>query len=224
MKKQRLFLAILFLGLMLCFYPQPAKAESTTFYPTRDAYTDSTTAGSNHGLLPWLIVESSGIDNCYIYLYFDLGSLSGNTITNATLIMAVSISGGSPFLTIFPVDTQWNETGITWNNQPAWYVFPSATTASYEAFSVISIVTAWASYSIANYGFVITMTSPASIVEYQSREGATSPELYVEYVVPSPGIPFMEILGIIGILAAVIFLYHVRQRNRELEPIGSLFS
>ena len=223
MKKQRLFLAILFLGLMLCFYPQPAKAESNTFYPLDDAYVDSANPDTNYGISSILHVEFSGIDNCNIYLYFDLSSLSGNTITNATLIMAVSSSSGMILLTINPVTTSWLEIMITWNIQPTMWLSPSITTASYGAFSVITIVTAWADNSISNYGFVITMASPASSVTYHSKESLSSPELYVEYVVPSK-IPLMEILGIIGILAAVIFLYHMRQRNRELEPIGSLFS
>ena len=223
MKKHRLFLAILILGLMLCFYPQTAKASMTTLYPTKDSYVDSSNSGINYGLDLSLIVESSSTKDCNIFIYFNLSSVSGKTITGATLQMTMSDASGIPVIQICAAVQTWSETGITWNNQPSWYVTPSVTTASFGSINVLSIVTAWES-GLSNDGFAISMVASDSNVTYYSREGAISPMLYIEYESDSGGIPSMGILGIIGILAAVIFLYHMLQRNREPEPSGSLFS
>ena len=93
--------------------------------PTADSYVSSGKATSNYGTSTTLYLQSSSTStygNERAWLKFDISNLpAGATITSATLqlydwgaagaALPTEVRGGS--------DDTWTETGINWNNQPA---------------------------------------------------------------------------------------------------------
>lgn len=210
MKKKLSLVTLLIIGLMLCFYPQTTNAQGTIFYPTRDSYTNSDNPSTNYGALTVLQVMT-GTSNSYIFLYFDLSSLSGKIITNATLKFTVSAVSGIITLTAYAVDATWIENGITWTNQPGNYLTPACSVSSTEIkINVSSIVAVWAFGSISNYGFVIKGTSGPGYLYYQSRENVNAPKLYVECQETGQGIVGFEFIFAFLSLIALIMIYRTK--------------
>ena len=57
------------------------------------------------------------------YIRFDLGSLGVSNVTSATFkLYATNLpNGGTPGVKVMSVNSDtWTETGITWNNKPAY--------------------------------------------------------------------------------------------------------
>lgn len=124
--------------------------EPPTRYPTDDSYTDQRIKYRNYGTAStlWAYNKPYPIDR-YMWLKFDLGGIpSGAT---ATLYLHPHSSYGSPrtcdrtFGAHFSSDDTWDETTITWNNQPGFNAAPESTVTNPVrctpiAFDVTSIV------------------------------------------------------------------------------------
>ncbi len=104
-----------------------AEALSTAVVAQADAYVrDGSSASANFGAATTVLVKNSGTTNSgfnrWIYLRFDLASISG-TVTTAKLRLFGRVdntASESHATALFSVSsTTWSETGITWNNKPA---------------------------------------------------------------------------------------------------------
>ena len=95
------------------------------FAASADTYVQNGTyAGTNYGTAKQLLVKQAVAPyNRVAYLKFDLTSLTGTSIQNATLRLFGGLQGGSnPSFTVRILavsNTTWNETTLTQNNAPA---------------------------------------------------------------------------------------------------------
>ncbi|MBJ6724226.1 CBM96 family carbohydrate-binding protein [Geomesophilobacter sediminis] len=93
--------------------------------PAADAQVASGAANSNYGASNNLYVQSattaqSSFGNERSWLKFDLSGLAGATVTGATLqLWNWKSSGADLTLELRGADSNWTESGLTWNNQPA---------------------------------------------------------------------------------------------------------
>ncbi len=174
---------------------QASEAKQAVLLPQADAYVDSANPSSNYGTLGNLQVMTYRSTTWDSYLRFDLSSLPpGAVITDATFSIifynGFAYGGdGNHYLFFVPDDT-WTETGITWNNRPAYtapylgYWWPwNDNTPRYWTFGVEVGPTVqtkfagdqWASFCIHNGGGYSGF--------YYSREAgaADSPKLAVNH-------------------------------------------
>ena len=80
-----------------------------------------------------------------LLLRFDLSSISSTSITRATLKLYVTslIEGTAPIALFGVPSNSWTETGVTWNNQPAFgsqLLSTSLPTIGWASFNVTSFV------------------------------------------------------------------------------------
>jgi sugar lactone lactonase YvrE len=103
-------------------------------YPIDDSYTDQRIPYRNYGTATtlWAYHKPAPMDR-YMWLKFDLTCLSGYDITSATLHLHPRSSRASPhscdpvFGVHYSADDSWDETTITWNNQPGFNAIPEDT-------------------------------------------------------------------------------------------------
>ena len=149
-----------------------AAAGPLTFVPTADAYVASGSAkNANFGTASTLQVGSG----LHSYLMFDVEGLTGSFTTATLRLWTVTAGSGA---TAHDVSSVWTETGITWNNAPA-YGGSSATISNFAAGT-------WISYNVTSFvsgngvvAFEYTSASSAPI-SFASREDAThAPQLVI---------------------------------------------
>lgn len=110
----------------------PAFAGVVTLYPTADAYVDAHHPDANYGsdsklrtADEWVYDGEWNVVRSFLdkrsFLTFDVtGAIpSGSTLESATLWLSPWGTGGTPTVGIYKVTEPWTETGVTWNNQPA---------------------------------------------------------------------------------------------------------
>ena len=157
---------------------------SLTFTPTDDAHVHSTRPDNNYGSLDHIRLRNGNPDYDYdTYLKFNVSGLGGS-VQSAILRLYVtdpSRSGGE----IYSVDNNyqgsgvpWTESGLTWNNAPAF-----GSTPLDQKDAVSSGV--WVEYDVTAaiagngvYSFGMTTTSSDSVF-FSSKEGGTPPELVI---------------------------------------------
>jgi PKD repeat protein len=150
-------------------------SEGTAFQPTADAKVRSSRADRNYGLAVDLRVkrDSSIYDS---YVQFDVTGIDGSVVS-AVLRLYVT-DGSSDGGTLYEVDDDWTETGLTWNNAPAIGGAPigslGAVSPGWIELDVSAVVAGEGTYS-----FALT-SSDSNSAYYSSREGAYPPELVVE--------------------------------------------
>ena len=96
---------------------QALRTRTLTFPVTADAWVEEAAPTASHGadthlnVRPTLRTES--------FLRFDVSGLGGDTVRRATLrLYTVKASSDGP--EVHTTSTAWTETGLTWNNRPAW--------------------------------------------------------------------------------------------------------
>src|SRR5204862_4950512 len=95
----------------------PAGAAATT--PTADSYVRSDQPSANFGTSVHLFAET-GSPARHAYLRFDPQVPAGDVVTKATLrIFSLAAAGGDSVALHGVADDTWSETGITWDNAPA---------------------------------------------------------------------------------------------------------
>ncbi|MEW5760316.1 MAG: DNRLRE domain-containing protein [Candidatus Thermoplasmatota archaeon] len=117
---------------------------------------------------------SSGYDEYRAFIKFDLSSIQSNaTIISAELSLK-EIGSGSGWSTrifsVYPLTSSWEETKITWNNQPSYdngiyasaTVKPIATKALYDSWNITKIVQGWVSGTKQNYGIIVKDSTVSS--------------------------------------------------------------
>ena len=158
---------------------------TVTFNPTDDAYVRSGASEStNFGISTTLRVRQTSSDVLNTYLKFNVGGLS-SSVTNAKLRLKVvdaGADGGSLHVVSNDYEgiaTPWTEAGLLWTNAPAISSSPlhsigTATNGSIIEIDVTAVVTGNGIYS---FGI---KTASSDAVHYQSKEGATKPELVIQ--------------------------------------------
>lgn len=166
-----------------------------TLTPSDDAYVDSAQTTTNFGADPALRVSSEA-QTRDVLMRFDLSAFPlGTAITSATLRLAqTEASGGAPRvdLPIWQVLMQWSEDTVTFDAQPRagntglFMVSPGSANVMVDA-DITSLVDGWVNLpdSNSNYGLQISVpTGNAAVRTFSSREGATAPQLIIDYTLP----------------------------------------
>jgi hypothetical protein len=168
----------------------------TTLYSIADAYVNASSSETNYGSGASLCVSANS-EQDFTYVKFDLTSIpSGANVVGATLLLYLSSTGGSIYA--IPADTigayycsdnSWTELGITWNNKPSFNPQPTDT----WSFGILYYVNEYKSWSItADVKTALTSGILTEVLTFKSktgnghalfhsREGASKPELRVEY-------------------------------------------
>ena len=133
--------------------------------PSADSYVNEGMADSNFGSDDTIYLgKTSDGKNDYLYIRFDLSSIPSNAqIIYAKLSIYRSDTGSNPTgktVKIYRVTEDWNESDITWNNQPnsVSVETDSATIPSGQTwleFNVTGDVQGFVNGSYDNYGWVI---------------------------------------------------------------------
>jgi hypothetical protein len=140
--------------------------------------------------------NSGNVKNERSFIMFDIPPLpSGSTIVSATLqLYTANVSNATRNYTLMPVEQQWNETNVTWNNQPS--VISSATSYAdtplspgWVNWSVTSGVMAWAN-GATNYGWQISDMNENSPIDYSTAfytrdysDTSLRPTLVIQYTI-----------------------------------------
>ncbi|MGI8754878.1 MAG: DUF7594 domain-containing protein [Acidimicrobiales bacterium] len=165
--------------------PAPTTATST-LSAVADAPVDASLADLNQGSVPGL-TAGAGPDRSS-YVRFDLTAITGR-ITKAQLRLhvgytadAASAAGGS--FKLVP-STTWSESGLTWQNRPAF------TSELWKLGAVgrnrwVTMDVSWATRPGQRFGAAVVSTNADTVI-YDSREtGANGPQLVVTYEVAPP--------------------------------------
>lgn len=118
---KNLFLVPLFFFLFLSI---PVHAVSVSINPTWDTYTRNASAfnTTNYGTATSLIFSIQSNDIARVYFLFNTSEIPSNAlITSAYLKIYDSVIGpfGTKYFLAYNTSLAWNETNITWSNQPA---------------------------------------------------------------------------------------------------------
>jgi chitodextrinase len=151
---------------------------TVTLNPIADSYVDSANPTATHGTGSKLRVDGSPL--VYSYLRFDLSSVPG-AITGLTLKVFATSSSSAGYAVRGVADNTWSETTLDWNNAPP---VGTANIAVSGAFSANTLTTADVSPLINGTGLLsMSMTGiNGTAIAFDSREGATPPQLVVSYV------------------------------------------
>ena len=181
----RLVVVVQAAGPSLTPTPTPTPSPTPTpavviFYPTADSYVFKSpgTMHSNFGTSPSLIVDGS--PGYITYMKFDLTSLVGRNITSAVLKVKVT-DGSVSTQNLKQTSTSWSETGITFNNRPAF----STTITSFSGTAAGTWkdinLTSWVN---ANKGSVVSFGIDSSgfdnVVFYSRNAALTADRPYIE--------------------------------------------
>lgn len=208
MHKRRLLLtSILLIGIFLSFYSPTAKAvtENLTFYPTDDAYVDSSASSANYGSSVNLFCKDSGPTQ-YSYILFNLSSITGRSVVSAMLKFSTYGYQFGSIYKVTPVIAEWDESTITYDNAPGHNSTPesSGTIGFGVSTEVTLVVTSWVSNATPNYGFHIA-ADPGEWNIKPKEWGSGIPSLVIELVTIDSGFPsWLLIIIIVGVISVVI--------------------
>lgn len=170
-----------------------AIADTAILYTTDDSYTMETQPDDNFGNVEVMFTGWYNAGQLYPVLLFDLSPYSDVTINSATLMLYIASSGGG-----FPPEDNWiarftgswDESTITWNNQPGWddwyYTGNVPVLNDWWDVDVTSWTVAWADESHDNYGVFLGAdgTSPSDYAGIWTKEHTGTdfdPYLYLDY-------------------------------------------
>jgi chitodextrinase len=155
----------------------PCALAHSTFTAAADSYVSQVNPDTAHGSYSYLRVLSGSGTTRTSYLRFDLAGLGG-TVTDATLKLYPTSGSSAGFDLHAEPDSSWQESGLTWNNAPA---FASAVSASSGPLSAGGWATADVTPLVSGNGsvsFALTTTDSSGFY-LDSRESAYAPQLEV---------------------------------------------
>jgi len=181
---------------LLSVFSGSALADTATLNPTDGSYIMGSQPNDNFGSVNISYVGSFDAGAMYGTVLFDLSPYSGVTINDASLQLYISASGGAfppnnPWIARFT--GSWDESTITWNNQPGWdewyYTGTNPPLNDWWDIDVTTWTTAWVNGSQDNYGMFLGAESlnPADYVGFRTKEysGSTyTPKLVLDYTPP----------------------------------------
>jgi hypothetical protein len=176
--------AVLWLSLGLL--TSPAWADTTSLPLTDDAWINANNPGTNFGLDADIFVHSWGPKEGLVR--FDAATISGQTVTSATLELYLGSIAASGEISIHAITSSWNETTVTWNNRPpaeavatAIVSMTTSDAGSTVTIDVTAAVQRWADGSLADAGFlIVTSDSIKAFFDARERAGGVPATLIVE--------------------------------------------
>ena len=153
------------------------------------------TIGRNHFYTSTGGFSYSDLDDYRAYIYFDINSqITGKNIKKATLKLYVNVKPDMNAGHSFEVGIaagSWTSNGLTWNNQPGYYISPVSSQSTPTSNSVwwevdvTNLVKLWANGTVTNNGFAIRDPStyiPYSTVDFScSFSNSNKPVLSIEF-------------------------------------------
>lgn len=140
--------------------------ESTTLLlsPSADTSTYQDSGGSNYGLSSTL--QIGGYSSYYMrsYLKFNLSTLAGKTITSAKLRLYkhyINTYGASVTFSARRITADWEETGLTYNNAPAYSdrygsIYTFGAINEWSEIDLTTMVQEWVANTYSNYGVCLS--------------------------------------------------------------------
>jgi len=184
-----------------------APEEVVTIQPNaaagKDASVDVAMPGSNYGTHYEIAAGRGTADTVRAYIQFDLSPIPEDIViieADLGLFYYRSVGGliTAP-IGAYAVHGSWNESNLTWNNQPDYagspeYVrpVPASVTNDFIYWSLDDLVESWINRTIRNYGLVLKDTDESTVEVwkgfYSSDWGTASerPKLVVRYFDPTP--------------------------------------
>ncbi|MDY7077725.1 MAG: DNRLRE domain-containing protein [Chloroflexota bacterium] len=171
-----------------------------TFLASKDTYIDEENPTTNYGLDPTLWVRmTSSPDHRRTLLYFDVQGLPENAVVlTATLelynMINRDLSQAPTAITVFPdsIDSDWSETGVTWNTRPSSTNRGDAAEeyvlTGWTRWNVTNIVAGWLGGDYPNYG-ILLRTGMQGSAYWLTREDTNGPRLTITYT--TEGSPMM---------------------------------
>jgi hypothetical protein len=95
---------------------------STSFTPIADTKITTQYPSNNYGTNSQITVQHPGSRTQRALLRFDIGGLSGKTVTGVKLRLREGSGGttNNAWFDVKKITGNWTETGVTWNNQPSY--------------------------------------------------------------------------------------------------------
>jgi len=196
-----LFNSIILIWLILAlispfFLSVKASSTTVTLTATDDAYILSNSPDNNYGDESELrFGYNSDLWNYRTYIRFDLSSIPENAVIISAKLKLVDNRDDTSNLNIevHRVIGDWDESSITWNNQPGYdSVVISSATSGYAGdvieWDVTDLVQAWVNGTYNNYGFALIGGQTDYYERAYSKEASepnNRPILVVEYVEPN---------------------------------------
>lgn len=169
-----------------------------TIYPSKDSFMDEFTSGTNYGNQPYLSIENRNNSARRILIEFDLSDAPETGAVKEAMLWLYCYADvfGSVDCAqeAFRILASWNETGVTWSNQPAHDSEVKGTSYDHQKLGwdqwvLTSSVKEFIDETYTNYGWKIIYESEsagASVMEdFRSKEysGETyDPRLIIKYV------------------------------------------
>lgn len=161
-------------------------ADTISLTLTDDAYIHGLRPTSVYGLQDDFFVTSYGPKQGLVR--FDAASIAGLEINSATLNLYLNDIERAGTISIHAVTSSWNESTVTWDNQPPAEISATAVVslapADEEAvvsIDVTEVVERWADGSLADGGFlIVTADSIKAYFDAQEKTGGTPATLEVD--------------------------------------------
>ena len=159
------------------FTPTPTQAiSSMTFITNADSYVRESSPTSNSGTSTNLWVDGDVGLNYESYLKFSVNGITGTVQSAVLRLYSTSSTVDGPI--VYATDTNWTETGITWDTRPAFISSGlddkgAIATGVWVEYDVTSVITGDGSYS---FGLIPTSTDSVS---FSPREGSQTPQLVI---------------------------------------------
>jgi molybdopterin biosynthesis enzyme MoaB len=161
--------------------------------PLYDAYVRLSTPTSNYGVVTGIRLRKSSGDDLDSYLKFVVANING-PVVSAKLRLAVtnaSTDGGGVYAVsnfYKNTTTAWTQSGLNWNNAPVISGSPLSSVSSVAIGNIAEFDVTAAITGNGTFSFGLSNNS-SDDVHYSSQEGATKPELLVEYSTGAPVAP-----------------------------------
>ncbi len=170
-------------------------AQSAVLVSIADADVNEAKPNKNYGSGKLMVVNSDAGGNRRVYLRFDLSAIPVNsTVQSATLsICVLTAPKTARAYETHRVTEDWNETSVTWNDQPVTEPASGSSTSiptspGCVTWSVETDVQAWVSNSATNYGWRVNdgaeNASKSVQTKFRTRENSSGPTLSVTYSEP----------------------------------------
>jgi len=165
----------------------------------KDAMVNIMEPSVNFGNYKYLMVNFGPATEVRGFAEFEgLSSISGGTVNTAYLDLWIDTANSTDYdFGIYRVTASWEESSVTWQNQPAFVAEPYATIKVSGApggpytWDVKSLVQEWAAGTYTNYGLVlkrVNMQYPSNWPYFCSGDNSNSsyrPRLRVDYTPPA---------------------------------------
>jgi hypothetical protein len=160
---------------------------------SKDSYVVSSFPTTNYGNETVFVVgaASSGAVNITSYVQFSNLTLNGNVTSAYLFLYKAGGIGSNHIVNLYRVTSEWNESNITWNNQPIvnGYIWDSKVMNAngWYSWNITNLLRGWLNGSYSNYGMYLNFTSPAlgtwNFSSFSSREygGEYVPRILVVY-------------------------------------------